>query len=253
VLSNSSRKIFLLSVPIYFAFTAGIIAAFNPCGMAMFPAYVGYQIGSISGSNSVLRLTITGLTRGVAVTLGFVTVFGSLGLILAIGGKFIAPFLPFLGLGVGIGITLVALWMLYQKRTLALPGLSGFEVGTLTDLPSTFLFGIAYALASVSCALPIFLAAIGIVVGSGLTVGTFLNVVLGSLSYSLGMGIVMTGVTLSALFFENSLSRIISRATVYVDILGKIAMLSAGIYLIWYWLMGDGRIILELRVDQLIS
>jgi len=40
---------------------------------------------------------------------------------------------------------------------------------------------------------------------------------------------------------------------VYVDILGKIAMLSAGIYLIWYWLMGDGRIILELRVDQLIS
>ena len=123
----------------------------------------------------------------------------------------------------------------------------------MTDLPSTFLFGIAYALASVSCALPIFLAAIGIVVGSGLTVGTFLNVVLGSLSYSLGMGIVMTGVTLSALFFENSLSRIISRATVYVDILGKIAMLSAGIYLIWYWLMGDGRIILELRVDQLIS
>ena len=243
----------MLNIPIYFAFTAGIIAAFNPCGMAMFPAYVGYQIGSISGTDGVIKLVIRGLSRGIAVTLGFVTVFGSLGLILAIGGKFIAPFLPFLGLGVGIGITLVALWMLYQKRTFALPGLSGFEVGSLTDVPSTFLFGIAYALASVSCALPIFLAAIGIVVGSGLTVGTFLDVVLGSLAYSLGMGLVMTGVTMSALFFENSLSRIISRATVYVDILGKIAMLGAGIYLIWYWLVGDGRVILELRLDQLIS
>ena len=243
----------MLNIPIYFAFTAGIIAAFNPCGMAMFPAYVGYQVGSISGTDGVIKLVIRGLSRGVAVTLGFVTVFGSLGLILAIGGKFIAPFLPFLGLGVGIGITLVALWMLYHKRTFALPGLSGFEVGALTDVPSTFLFGIAYALASVSCALPIFLAAIGIVVGSGLTVGTFLDVVLGSLSYSLGMGLVMTGVTISALFFENSLSRIISRATVYVDILGKIAMLGAGIYLIWYWLVGDGRVILELRLDQLIS
>ena len=242
-----------MNIPIYFAFTAGIIAAFNPCGMAMFPAYVGYQVGSISGTDGVIKLVIRGLSRGVAVTLGFVTVFGSLGLILAIGGKFIAPFLPFLGLGVGIGITLVALWMLYHKRTFALPGLSGFEVGALTDVPSTFLFGIAYALASVSCALPIFLAAIGIVVGSGLTVGTFLDVVLGSLSYSLGMGLVMTGVTMSALFFENSLSRIISRATVYVDILGKIAMLGAGIYLIWYWLVGDGRVILELRLDQLIS
>ena len=241
-----------MNIPIYFAFTAGIIAAFNPCGMAMFPAYVGYQVGSISGTDGVIRLVIRGLSRGVAVTLGFVTVFGSLGLILAIGGKFIAPFLPFLGLGVGIGITLVALWMLYHKRTFALPGLSGFEVGALTDVPSTFLFGIAYALASVSCALPIFLAAIGIVVGSGLTVGTFLDVVLGSLSYSLGMGLVMTGVTISALFFENSLSRIISRATVYVDILGNIAMLGAGIYLIWYWLVGDGRVILELRLDQLI-
>ena len=243
----------MLNIPIYFAFTAGIIAAFNPCGMAMFPAYVGYQVGSISGTDGVIKLVIRGLTRGVAVTLGFVTVFGSLGLILAIGGKFIAPFLPFLGLGVGIGITLVALWMLYQKRTFALPGLSGFEVGSLTDVPSTFLFGIAYALASVSCALPIFLAAIGIVVGSGLTVGTFLDVVLGSLSYSLGMGLVMTGVTMSALFFENSLSRIISRATIYVDILGKIAMLGAGVYLLWYWLVGDGRVILELRLDQLIS
>ena len=242
-----------MNIPIYFAFTAGIIAAFNPCGMAMFPAYVGYQVGSISGTDGVIRLVIRGLSRGVAVTLGFVTVFGSLGLILAIGGKFIAPFLPFLGLGVGIGITLVALWMLYHKRTFALPGLSGFEVGALTDVPSTFLFGIAYALASVSCALPIFLAAIGIVVGSGLTVGTFLDVVLGSLSYSLGMGLVMTGVTMSALFFENSLSRIISRATIYVDILGKIAMLGAGFYLIWYWLVGDGRVILELRLDQLIS
>ena len=242
-----------MNIPIYFAFTAGIIAAFNPCGMAMFPAYVGYQVGSISGTDGVIRLVIRGLSRGVAVTLGFVTVFGSLGVILAIGGKFITPFLPFLGLGVGIGITLVALWMLYHKRTFALPGLSGFEVGALTDVPSTFLFGIAYALASVSCALPIFLAAIGIVVGSGLTVGTFLDVVLGSLSYSLGMGLVMTGVTISALFFENSLSRIISRATVYVDILGKIAMLGAGIYLIWYWLVGDGRVILELRLDQLIS
>ena len=242
-----------MNVPIYFAFTAGIIAAFNPCGMAMFPAYVGYQIGSISGTDGVIKLTIKGLTRGVAVTLGFVTVFGSLGLILAIGGKFIAPFLPFLGLGVGIGITLVALWMLYQKRSLTLPGLSGFEVGALTDVPSTFLFGIAYALASVSCALPIFLAAIGIVVGSGLTVGTFLDVVLGSLSYSLGMGLVMTGVTISALFFEDSLSRIIARATVYVDIIGKIAMLGAGFYLVWYWLAGDGRVILELRLHQLIS
>jgi predicted cation transporter len=67
------------------------------------------------------------------------------------------------------------------------------------------------------------------------------------------MGLVMTGVTMSALFFENSLSRIISRATVYVYILGKLAMLGAGFYLMWYWLVGDGRVILELRLDQLIS
>ena len=243
---------FLFNIPIYFAFTAGIIAAFNPCGMAMFPAYVGYQIGSNVRTDGIFRLALTGLTRGVAVTLGFVIVFGSLGLILAIGGRFISPILPFLGFGIGVGISVIALWMLWKNKTLSFSRFSRFEAGGLADVPGTFLFGIAYALASVSCALPIFLAAIGIVVGSGLTVGTFFEVVLGSLAYSFGMGLVMTGVTISALFFENSLSQLVAKATIYVDILGKIAMLIAGLYLVWYWMLGDGRVILEIRLDQLI-
>ena len=36
----------LFDIPIAFSFSAGIVAAFNPCGGAMLPAYIGYQIGS---------------------------------------------------------------------------------------------------------------------------------------------------------------------------------------------------------------
>jgi len=31
-----------------FTFSSGLIAAFNPCGVLMFPAYIGYQLKSIN-------------------------------------------------------------------------------------------------------------------------------------------------------------------------------------------------------------
>ena len=41
-----------------FAFGGGLVAAFNPCGAAMFPAYVGYQldaaeVGKVSMADAI--------------------------------------------------------------------------------------------------------------------------------------------------------------------------------------------------------
>ena len=40
-----------VDIHLFFAFSAGAAAAFNPCGAAMFPAYVGYHIGIGQKSN----------------------------------------------------------------------------------------------------------------------------------------------------------------------------------------------------------
>ena len=45
-LSGSSGSLFGGLFPLGFAFAAGVAAAFNPCGFAMLPAYMGLYMGS---------------------------------------------------------------------------------------------------------------------------------------------------------------------------------------------------------------
>ena len=110
------------------------------------------------------------------------------------------------------------------------------------------MFGIAYALASLSCALPVFLSAVGIVVGSGVSVAGVANVVVGSLAYSLGMGLIMMSVTVAVLYFEDATQRLVGIVIPYVELIGKLSMVAAGAYIIVYWLIGDGAELLRYRL-----
>ena len=74
-----------LEIPFVFAFSAGLVAAFNPCGAAMFPAYVGYQLDAFATERTLLGSVIQALLLGLAVTAGFIVVFGGVGIVLALG------------------------------------------------------------------------------------------------------------------------------------------------------------------------
>jgi len=247
-----------MDIPIFFAFTAGMVAAFNPCGAAMFPAYVGYQFGSTHstskrGAISTLGLVLQGVGLGTTVTFGFIAVFGGVGMILALGGRFIAPVLPVVGLMVGISITTAGFWLLISKKTLTFTIFAGTRLGGLDGGDRTFLFGIGYALASLSCALPVFLAAVGIVFGAGLSSGGVLKVLFGSLVYSLGMGCVMTCVTIAALFFERSITALLAGVLPWMERVGNFVMVMAGLYIVYYWLAGAGKDVLIFRVQQFLA
>ena len=155
----------MIEIPLVFAFSAGFAAAFNPCGVAMFPAYVGYQLGTVETTRNPVRSALTGLLMGLSATAGFVVVFGAVGLVLAAGGRVIGQFLPFVGLGVGIVIAGTGVWLLVSGRKIAIMSASRVNLGQGKGLRSVFMFGIAYAIASLSCALPLFLVAVGIVAG----------------------------------------------------------------------------------------
>ncbi len=75
-----------------FAFVAGVIAFFNPCGVAMLPAYVSYYLGrgSESTSRSRWRPGLSGLFLGLSVSVGFFTVFVAAGLFFSALGTAIA-------------------------------------------------------------------------------------------------------------------------------------------------------------------
>ena len=240
-----------MDVSILFAFTAGTVAAFNPCGAAMFPAYVGFHLSKSSSSLSPFFILIKGLFIGFTLTIGFVVVFGVFGILMALGFRLFGSLLPFIGLAIGTSIFLIGLWLLLTKRSLAVNVFGDLSFGSFQGINQTFMFGIAYALASLSCALPVFLSAVGIVVGSGVSVAGVANVVVGSLAYSLGMGLIMMSVTVAVLYFEDATQRLVGILIPYVELIGKLSMVVAGAYIMVYWLIGDGAELLRYRLREI--
>tara|TARA_B100000029_G_scaffold108886_2_gene100308 strand:+ start:4098 stop:4823 length:726 start_codon:yes stop_codon:yes gene_type:complete len=241
-----------MDVSLLFALSAGMVAAFNPCGAAMFPAYVGFQLGSSTESDNIFLILLKGLLLGGAVTIGFVCVFGVVGVVFSLGGQFIGSVLPFMGLAVGILIVCLGMLLLISRRSLEIPILTTMNIRSRNRHLDTFYFGIAYAIASLSCALPIFLAAVGLVVGTGVSLRDFSNIIVGTFAYSLGMGIVMTFVTITTLFFEETVSVLVNKLTEYVNLVGSTAMVLAGVYIVYYWTLGDGSELLFMRISALI-
>ena len=99
-----------------------------------------------------------------------------------------------------------------------------------------FIFGVAYATASLSCTLPVFL----IVVGGSLTANGFGAAVLQFVSYALGMGLVILFLTLSIAVFRGAIVGQLRTVLPYVERGSALLMIGAGIYIVYYWLIKAG-------------
>jgi hypothetical protein len=125
---------------------------------------------------------------------------------------------------IGLGIALVSGRQLYVR----LPRLE--RGGRTRGFGSMVLFGISYAIASLGCTLPTFLGA-----ASGVLRGTD---VAGSLplfvAYAIGMGLVLTGITVALALARHSLVRQIRRVLPYVQRVAGVILIFAGAYLAWY-------------------
>ncbi|MDP9437331.1 MAG: hypothetical protein M3P49_01055 [Actinomycetota bacterium] len=84
-------------LPFGFAFGAGIVAAVNPCGFAMLPAYLSLYLGSQKEGfekRSAVGRAFRAVLIGGVVSLGFVLLFGLAGVVIAAGGSVILGSMP---------------------------------------------------------------------------------------------------------------------------------------------------------------
>ena len=215
-----------------FAFTAGMLATVNPCDWAMLPAFVAYYLGSRqAGYNEqpfVARLW-DGLLLGLLVTAGFLVVFGGAGIAVSSGLRAITQWMPFIALLVGVALTLLGVWLLAGK---SLPfSLPTLNVDLQSRNPKTaFLFGIAYALASLGCTLPVFL----VVVGTSLSAAGMTGNAVMFFSYAAGMAVVLMAVSLSAALVKGAVTESLRGVLPYAHRIGAVMLILAGLYLIWY-------------------
>jgi cytochrome c biogenesis protein CcdA len=194
---------------------------------------------------------LRGFYLGGVVTAGFVVLSLAVGLVITVGGEAIFNIVPFAGLGVGIGITLLGLWLLIGGKHMGIWAATRVSTSNERSVKGVFLFGMAYATCSLGCAFPVFLAAVGILAGQSLGDLDLLASLLRFASYGMGMGMVLTGVTLGVVFFRETVSQLLRLVFPYIGVVGNLALIGAGSYLIWYWTLGAGGELLALRLERL--
>lgn len=211
------------------AFASGMLAVVNPCGFAMLPAYVGYFLG-LEGSGGDTRASLSrSLGVGLAVSAGFIAVFSVIGLVVHNLNTQVYEWSAVLTMVIGAGLVFLGVAMLrgYQP-VVNLPKLS--RGGRTRDGRSMFVFGVSYAIASLSCALPLFIATVA---------GTFRResalASLGSFAaYSLGMTLVLLALTVSLGMARLGLVTRLRQVLPHVTRASGLLLVVAGAYLAHY-------------------
>jgi cytochrome c biogenesis protein CcdA len=219
----------VIDVPLAYAFTAGLVATVNPCGFPMLPAYLSYFIGlddaEADGGGRVARA----LVAAGAVSLGFLAVFAVLGVPINAGVSWIYRAMPWFTLVVGAVLLLLGAAMLTgRKLTLALPRFD--RGGENRRFGSMVVFGVSYAVASLSCTLPVFL-----IVVAGTT--ERVNVVSGLLAfvaYGVGMSLVLMVLSLALALARESMVRRLRHLLRYADRAAGVLLVLVGVYLLSY-------------------
>ena len=205
------------------AFVAGMVATVNPCGFAMLPAYLSFFLGS---DDDARRTGKSALRIAGVMTLAFLTVFGIAGLLLSVGLQLIVSALPWLALVVGLAMVGLGVYVFRGGAlSLATPGKGR------VNRRSVFLFGVSYAVASLSCTLPIFLS---LIVGSIATTSPVQAVGL-FLVYGLGLSLVIAAITLGLAAGQDRIVRLIRGASRWMAPISGVVLLGAGVFILWYW------------------
>ncbi len=210
------------------ALGAGMLAALNPCGFALLPAYLTLLVTGDQPSRAVAVARALMMTA--AMTAGFMAVFAVFGLVIAPVASSAQRYLPWFSLAVGLALAGVGLWLL-SGRSLAVPRARPRGQAPITrSWGSMFGFGVSYALASLTCTIAPFLAVVvsafradSLLTGSGLF-----------LLYAAGMGLVVGTAALAVALAQQSLVRGARRLGRAVPATGGVVLLLVGGYVAYY-------------------
>lgn len=223
-----------LDVPFAYAFTLGMVATVNPCGFPMLPAYLSFFIGADDiASDRVGSRIPRALLAAAAVSLGFMAVFSVLSVPLNAGVTTIYRVVPWLTIAVGVALVGVGVAMLLGSNvTVSLPRLD--RGGRDRRFGSMVVFGVSYAIASLSCTIPLFLSVVANRPGpaaSALTV----------VAYGLGMSTVLTALTLALALARESMVRKVRALLPHVQRVSGGLLVAVGLYLVYYWVFNLSR------------
>lgn len=218
----------VLNGPFALALTAGMAATVNPCGFALLPAYLGAFVGLKEDRNRAAALG-RALAVAAVLTAGFVTVFGLFGIVLSPVLGEIQRYAPWFTIVFGIALVGLGVFLLLgHELVVRIPKLQrGGADGTLASM---YLFGVSYAVASLSCAIPNFLLVTSGAANADNFVSRFLTFVI----YGVGMGVIVGVLTIAVALAR---SGVVARFRSLLPKMNRIAgvlLVVAGAYVAYY-------------------
>ncbi len=218
----------VLHGPFALALAAGMAATINPCGFALLPAYLSAFVG-LDDRGSRVSAVARGLGVSAVLTAGFVTVFGLFGLIVTPLSLRLEEYLPWATIVIGLSLVGLGIALLMGKQLVV--NLPKFQKGGADGtLLSMYLFGVSYAVASLSCTIGPFLA----VTSSTFKSEDYLSGVTVFVLYGVGMGIVVGLLTVAVALAR---SGVVAKFRSLLPIMNKVAgvlLVVAGFYVAYY-------------------
>lgn len=234
----------MIDAPLAAAFTAGMIATVNPCGFVMLPAYLGYFLGIDQGDDGPSSASVgRALLVGSVVSAGFLLLFAIAGALVSWTSVAVGELTPWLTVAIGVvlfglGIAFLVGW----EPAVALPRLD--KGGRSRGLWSMFVFGISYAVASLSCTIGPFVS----VVATTFSRESFTSGVATFVAYGLGMALLLMVLTVSLALARQGVLAKLRRALPYFTRIAGGIMVIAGAYLTWYGIY-EIRLVLKGQQD----
>jgi cytochrome c biogenesis protein CcdA len=228
------------------AFTLGMLATVNPCALPMLPAYLGWFIVGDAEQHSPSARVSRAVGVAGCVTVGFVAVFGLLATLTSAGTSKVMEITPWMTPIVGLALAAVGVTLLVGKTVrLPTPRIGG--TGGRRGLAAMLLYGVSYAVVSVTCALGLFLAYVSTNAGANWTTSLTHLV-----AFTSGFGLVLVALSVSVAVLGGSLVAGMRRAAAYANRIAGGLLVVSGLYLAWY---GAAEIRLEdgPREDPIIN
>jgi cytochrome c biogenesis protein CcdA len=213
------------------AFGAGLVAALNPCGFAMLPAYLALVVrGDDVGRRAAVGRAVAATT---AMAAGFVIVFGGFGVLTVSAASTVQRYLPYVTLFIGAVLVALGIWLLTGREIASPRRLAGSTRWAPTArLGSMFGYGISYAIASLSCTVGPFLA----VTAAGLRGGSAIGAAAVYLAYAAGFTLVVGVLAVAAALATSAVVDRMRRIVPYVNRISGALLLIVGVYVGYYGL-----------------
>ena len=220
----------MIDAPLALAFAAGLVATVNPCGFAMLPAYLSYFMGIDEADQSRPAALRGALVVGSIVSAGFLVVFGLAGILITAGFRVVIDLIPWVAIVVGVAVIGLGIALVRgYELNVGLPKAGKAASGR--GYRSVFLFGVSYAVASLSCTLPVFLT----VVATQVTRGSFVSGIATFVAYGAGMAVVLLAVTVAMAVGKQSLIVWLRGSARYISRVSGVILIVAGVYIVWFW------------------